>query len=124
VQIFHGQAHTAVFENVRSTFAGEAELCPVAELSTPCHDHVSLVTFEANARTHWHEHEAGQVLVVIRGQGYVAVQGGETATLTEGDVVIAEPGEVHWHGAGAESQLAHIAVSRGVTTWHGPVEAD
>lgn len=122
MEIFHGLAHAADFEHVRPTFSGVAELWPVAKLDVASNDHASLVTFEAESRTHWHEHEAGQVLVVISGSGYVAVRGGDTVALKQGDVVIAAPGEVHWHGADADGEMAHVAVSRGVTTWHGPVD--
>jgi hypothetical protein len=31
---------------------------------------------------------------------------------------------VHWHGGGADTMLAHLAVSLGKTTWLGPVSAE
>jgi Zn-dependent alcohol dehydrogenase len=32
------------------------------------------------------------------------------------DIVITGPGEVHWHGAGPNAPMSHLAVSRGTTT--------
>jgi quercetin dioxygenase-like cupin family protein len=37
--------------------------------------------------------------------------------LDPGDVVYADPGEEHWHGAGANTYILHTAISMGVTTW-------
>lgn len=111
------------FTQGRPTFSGFAELTAIASLDVSSADSVSVVTFAAGARTYWHEHEAGQILVVIRGAGAVTVAGQEPVPLSEGDVVIAEPGEVHWHGAGLDSDFAHLAVSRGTTTWHCPTGA-
>jgi len=41
--------------------------------------------------------------------------------VTSGDVVWAEPGEEHWHGACGDSLLTHTAVSHGTTEWVGEV---
>ena len=122
MQVFRGGSHQVDFSQGRPTFSGDAELTSIANLDAPSADSVSVVTFAAGARTHWHEHEAGQVLVVVRGCGVVTVAGQEPVPLSEGDVVIAEAGEVHWHGAGPSSDFAHLAISRGTTTWHGLAE--
>jgi hypothetical protein len=31
------------------------------------------------------------------------------------------PGEHHWHGAGPDTVMTHIAISLGVTDWGDPV---
>lgn len=41
-----------------------------------------------------------------------------------GDVVWAEPGTTHWHGADDGVMLVHLAVSHGRTVWAGEVGDD
>lgn len=122
MEIYHpGAAHVSE-GTMRPTFTGNGKLEPMHTLDVASTDSVSMVTFGADARTHWHEHEAGQVLVIVDGAGLVAKRGEDPVPLAPGDIVIAEPGEVHWHGAGPSAAMSHLAVTRGTTTWHGPVE--
>ena len=51
------------------------------------------VTFTPCARTHWHQHEDGQVLEVKAGTGWVCEKGGQPQRLNVGDIVWAPP----WH---------------------------
>jgi quercetin dioxygenase-like cupin family protein len=81
---------------------------------------VYAVYFEPGGRTHWHAHAGGQVLYVTTGEGRVGTRD-RVERLRPGDVVHAPPGEEHWHGAGTESVLHHIAVSLGETRWLGEV---
>lgn len=84
---------------------------------------VLVVSFEDGARTHWHSHEGGQLIHVIEGEGRVQTRGEPPAELREGDVVIAEPGEEHWHGAAPGAGMRHLAVSVGQTRWLEPPDA-
>lgn len=67
------------------------------------------VTFGPGARTAWHTHPLGQVLIVTAGLGWVGREGGEVETVRPGDVVRFDPGEKHWHGATATA-LTHFAL--------------
>jgi quercetin dioxygenase-like cupin family protein len=78
---------------------------------------VNAVFFPPGGRTFWHRHEAGQILLVTQGRGYVQTRDGEGAWVGSGDVVFFEPGEEHWHGASGESYLVHTAISLGATEW-------
>jgi len=80
------------------------------------------VFFEPGSRTFWHAHEGGQVLYVTSGEGRVGVAG-RVEPVRAGDVIHAPPGEEHWHGAGPDSVLHHVAVSLGPTKWGGEVSA-
>ncbi|MCC0029362.1 MAG: cupin domain-containing protein [Brucellaceae bacterium] len=68
------------------------------------------VTFEPGARTAWHTHPLGQTLVVTAGLGRAQRWGGPVEELRPGDVVVFAPGEKHWHGAGPETAMTHIAI--------------
>jgi|SRR5581483_10842763 len=104
------------------TFTGAGFIRHLQEWPAAAEDKLSVVTFCPGGRTHWHEHEHGQLLIVTAGLGFVAVMGAEPVAISAGDLVVAAPGERHWHGAAPGSSLTHLAVSRGVTTWFGPVD--
>jgi len=77
-----------------------------------------IVTFGEGARTDWHRHESGQVLIVLEGSGRVCTRDGEAVSLTVGDMAYAPPGEEHWHGAADDSSMTQFALSFGETDWH------
>ena len=70
----------------------------------------ALVTFEPGARTAWHTHPLGQTLIVTAGLGRVQLLGGPVQEIRPGDVVCIAPGEKHWHGAGPETGMTHLAI--------------
>ena len=69
-----------------------------------------LVTFAPGGRTHWHTHPLGQTLYVTAGSGRIQHWGGAVQTIRAGDVVWIPPGEKHWHGAGPDTMMRHIAM--------------
>jgi quercetin dioxygenase-like cupin family protein len=83
------------------------------------------VTFEPGARTHWHTHPLGQVLIVTEGMGRCQRVGGPVKEIRPGDMVWFAPGEKHWHGAVPATAMTHIAVQEGVegtyVDWLEPV---
>lgn len=82
---------------------------------------VNSVLFEPGARTYWHSHADGQLLLVASGRGVVETRDGDHRALRAGDSVWAPPGEEHWHGAAPDSFLVHTAVSLGATRWQEEV---
>lgn len=70
----------------------------------------SLVTFEPGARTAWHSHPLGQILIVTAGAGRMQRWGDPVEEIHQGDVVWIPPGQKHWHGAAPNSSMAHIAI--------------
>jgi quercetin dioxygenase-like cupin family protein len=71
---------------------------------------VGNVYFEPGARSNWHTHPAGQILIITDGVGYHQIKGQPKHTIRKGDVVKYPPGVEHWHGA-----------SQGIVTWLKPV---
>jgi quercetin dioxygenase-like cupin family protein len=86
------------------------------------------VTFEPSARTFWHSHPGGQILLITDGQGYYQEKGKPAQLLKPGDVVAIPSDVVHWHGAAPDSELVHLGMSTqvhlGPAKWHGPVTDD
>jgi quercetin dioxygenase-like cupin family protein len=52
---------------------------------------VGSVTFEAGARTNWHLHPGGQILLIIHGRGYYQEKGGSKKIIKKGDVIKCTP---------------------------------
>jgi quercetin dioxygenase-like cupin family protein len=69
------------------------------------------VTFEPGARTNWHTHPKGQVLIVTQGKGWYQVKGKTAQPIKKGDVVNIPENVEHWHGASAGSKMVHIAIT-------------
>lgn len=55
--------------------------------------------FSPGARTCWHEHAQGQILIVENGVALVQEQGGPMESVRAGQTIVCEPGVRHWHGA-------------------------
>lgn len=71
---------------------------------------MATVFFEPKARTNWHTHTSGQILIVTRGTGYYQEKGKTAQLIQEGDIVKIPKDVEHWHGASHHSPLVQIAV--------------
>jgi quercetin dioxygenase-like cupin family protein len=69
------------------------------------------VTFEPGARSAWHTHPLGQILIITSGVGWVQREGGPIEEVRTGDIVWFPPGLKHWHGATPTTAIAHIAIT-------------
>jgi quercetin dioxygenase-like cupin family protein len=78
---------------------------------------VAHVHFTPGARTAWHSHSVGQSLYVTEGEGRIQARGEPVVVLQAGDTVFAPGGEWHWHGAGPDHLMTHLAVSEGEAEW-------
>lgn len=88
---------------------------------------VGSVTFEPGARTRWHAHPAGQIILALDGVGYYQEKGQPKKILRKGDVVKCPPDIPHWHGASPDSKFVQIAVTgreKGETAWLEAVTDD
>ena len=91
-------------------FTGLVRIDPLFNAKAPARASGSLVTFEPGARTAWHTHPLGQILIVTAGTGRVQRWGDPVQEIHQGDVVWIPPGQKHWHGAAPNSSMAHIAI--------------
>jgi quercetin dioxygenase-like cupin family protein len=83
------------------------------------------VEFEAGARSNWHSHPAGQILIITAGKGYHQIEGKPKEIIQKGDVVKCPPNISHWHGASEDNSMSHIYIipntKKGIVEWGEPV---
>jgi quercetin dioxygenase-like cupin family protein len=91
-------------------FTGTVRIDPLHQADEPARLLCANVTFEPGARTAWHAHPLGQILIVTAGCGLAQRWGGPIEQIRPGDVVSIPPGEKHWHGATATTAMTHIAI--------------
>jgi len=91
-------------------FSGLVRVDPLVSVAAPSRVSAASVTFEPGARTAWHTHPLGQVLIVTAGAGRVQQWGGPVQEIRPGDVVRIPPGVKHWHGAASITAMTHIAI--------------
>ena len=91
-------------------FTGRVRIDPLFGAAAPSRVAGNAVTFEPGARTAWHTHPLGQILIVTGGCGWAQREGGPVETIRPGDVVRFAPDERHWHGATATTAMTHIAI--------------
>ena len=106
-------------------FTGTVRIDPLFNPAAPDRVQGASVTFEPGARTNWHTHPLGQILVVTHGAGRVQRWGGPVEDIRPGDVVCFAPGEKHWHGAAPQTAMTHLAIQEvangKVVDWLEPV---
>lgn len=81
---------------------------------------VGNVTFEPGARSKWHIHPAGQILLVTDGVGYYQEKGQPKKILRKGDTIKCPANIAHWHGASADTAFVQLAITgreKGETVW-------
>jgi quercetin dioxygenase-like cupin family protein len=91
-------------------FTGVVRIDPLFPASAPARAAGNAVTFEPGARTAWHTHPLGQILIVTAGCGRAQREGGAIEEIRPGDVVVFAPGEKHWHGAAPTTAMTHTAI--------------
>jgi len=96
-------------------FVGEVWIKVLVAPSDPFDTVINDVVFAPGARTNWHTHPGGQILICTNGVGYYQEKGKAIQLLNKGDVVKILPKIEHWHGASADSEFTHIAINPNTT---------
>ncbi|GAB4017122.1 cupin domain-containing protein [Spirosoma migulaei] len=108
-----------------SNFTGTVWVQQLIEPDSAINIPVGYVTFEPGARSHWHRHAGGQVLLALGGIGYYQEQGKPIQILRKGDAVKCPPNIPHWHGASPTVEFRQVAITpntaTGRVTWMQPV---
>ena len=88
---------------------------------------VGNVYFEKSARSNWHVHPSGQILIVLDGEGYHQLEGQPRQTMKKGEVIKVPANTRHWHGATEYNSLTQIYIlpktENGFVTWMEPGQA-
>lgn len=108
-----------------NNFVGTVWLNYLVETDSIHNVNIGSVTFEPGARTNWHYHKGGQILLVTAGEGLYQEEGKDIETIPQGSVVKCPAGVVHWHGATPHTSMTHIAIGTntqiGGAVWLKPV---
>ncbi len=110
-----------------SNFSGTVYLNSLVENDNLNDTRVGNVTFAPGARSHWHSHPGGQILMVTNGTGFYQEKGSPKTILRKGDVIKCPPNVAHWHGAINNDIFIQLSITRsdkGPTLWLQPVSDD
>jgi len=106
-------------------FTGKAWNIGLVESDTTYNTLVGNVYFEPGARSNWHTHPAGQILIFTDGVGYHQIKGQPRQTVKKGDVAKCPPNVMHWHGASPNQGLQQMFIvpntEKGIVNWLQPV---
>ena len=106
-------------------FTGKAWNTGLVANDTTYNTVVGNVYFEPGARSNWHTHPAGQILIITDGEGYHQIKGQPRQTIKKGDVVKCPPNVEHWHGASPDTALQQMYIipntGKGIVHWMHPV---
>jgi quercetin dioxygenase-like cupin family protein len=91
-------------------FTGTVRIDALFKPQAPARAAGASVTFEPGARTAWHTHPLGQILIITAGCGRAQREGGPVEEVHPGDVVWFAANEKHWHGASPTTAVTHIAI--------------
>jgi quercetin dioxygenase-like cupin family protein len=81
--------------------------------------------FDAGARSYWHSHDHGQLLMVEQGRMRTQKRGQPMRELGAGESDYTAPNVVHWHGAAPDVPLVQINVGFGPgSKWYEEVTDD
>ena len=120
MRIVPGRPETATSAPWTEHLAGTAwmDLLMQEEAGSGAAVTLTSVTFAPGSRSHWHRHSAGQLLLIVSGEGWVGDREQGQRLVRVGDLVWTAPDEDHWHGATNDSLLTHLAVTLGSTHWY------
>lgn len=121
----HRKGSRAAVPGNAQWFTGSVRMEPVIGAEPPGRPGSAIVTFQPGARTNWHTHPLGQLLIVTEGRGRAQSAGGPVFEIRPGDVVWFAAGERHWHGAAPDATMTHLAVHAALdgstVDWEEPV---
>ena len=104
------QSAQKVIVGTPNHFTGSARVQSLFDAKAPSQETGDTMTFQPGARSVWHTHPFGQVLIVTEGEGWVQAWDGPVQVMHNGDVIWIPPGVKHWHGATSTSSVTHIAL--------------
>ena len=104
--------------NFGANFTGKIEVGDSSNMR------MSRIRFEAGARTNWHLHSTGQVLLVEEGRGRLQELGSGIVDIPVGHPVLTKANVLHWHGAAPDQAALQFSVYSGTLEWKEAVTDD
>lgn len=92
-------------------FTGDVKVDLIFPANDVAHYSGAYVTFQPGARTAWHDHPAGQHIIVTSGVGLTGTRDGKVVSFAQGDVVWCPPDLDHWHGATPDQAMTHLVIT-------------
>jgi quercetin dioxygenase-like cupin family protein len=109
----------------KDLFTGNAHHFSLVDVDSVLTTAVGNVYFEPGARSNWHSHPAGQILIITDGVGYHQIEGQPIETIKKGDVIKCPPNVRHWHGASPDVGLQQLYIvpntEKGIVNWQEAV---
>lgn len=109
----------------KDLFTGNAYHTALVDTDSVYNTLVGNVYFEPGARSNWHTHPAGQILIITDGIGYHQMEGKPIEIIKKGDVIKCPPNVKHWHGASADMGLQQLYIvpntEKGIVEWNEAV---
>jgi quercetin dioxygenase-like cupin family protein len=109
----------------KDLFTGNAYHTALVDTDSVYNTLVGNVYFEPGARSNWHSHPAGQILIITDGIGYHQLEGKPIEIIKKGDVIKCPPNVKHWHGASADVGLQQLYIvpntEKGIVEWNEAV---
>lgn len=104
------QDELKTIQGPKETFTGEVLVQQLYPANNDMRSSGGKVTFQPGARSNWHIHPVGQVLLVTEGVGRTQEWGKSVQEVKAGDVIICPANVKHWHGASPNSPMTHISI--------------
>lgn len=79
------------------------------------------VRVDAGARSNWHSHTWGQLLLVEQGRGRLGLRNKKVSELRPGEPVYTGPNIEHWHGAAPNQSMIMVSTHGNGVIWEEPV---
>jgi quercetin dioxygenase-like cupin family protein len=102
-------------------FTGNAWNTPLVGDDSTYNTVIGNVYFEPGARSNWHRHPSGQILMITDGVGYHQIKGQPRQTIRKGDIVKCPPNAEHWHGASPDTGMQQLYIlpktEKGIVAW-------
>ena len=112
-------------KGTNNLFTGNAYPTSLVDADSVYNTLVGNVYFEPGARSNWHSHPSGQILIITDGIGYHQIEGKEIEIIKKGSVVKCPPNVRHWHGASADVGLQQLYIipntEKGIVEWNEAV---
>jgi len=99
------------FKGPEAYFTGDVQVDMLFPGNDTAHYSGAYVTFQPGARTAWHQHPAGQHMVVTSGVALTGTRDGQIVEFEEGETVWCPADVDHWHGATPHAPMTHLVIT-------------